>query len=68
LLGNFKTSFSVTSHAFNFDKYASRYLGGYCFGFNRRFSMSGMTVRIVNAVCCSMPLTEHDLIVAEAYG
>jgi hypothetical protein len=28
LLGNLKTSFSGTFHAFNFDKYASQYLGG----------------------------------------
>ena len=68
LLGNLKTSFSGTFHAFNFDKYARRYLGGYCFRFNRRFSMSGMTERIANAVCCCMPLTERDLRVAEAYG
>jgi hypothetical protein len=42
LLGNLKTSFSGTFHAFNFDKYARRYMGGYCFRFNRRFSMSGI--------------------------
>jgi hypothetical protein len=42
LLGNLKTSFSGTFHAFKFDKYAKRYLRGCCFRFNRRFSMSGM--------------------------
>ena len=68
LLGNLKTSFSGTFHAFNFDKYARRYLGGYCFRFNRRFSMAAMTERIANAVCCCMPCTERDLRVAEAYG
>ena len=68
LLGNLKTSFSGTFHAFNFEKYARRYLGGYCFRFNRRFSMAGMTERIANAVCCCMPVTERDLRVAEAYG
>jgi len=61
LLGNLKTSFNGTFHAFNFDKYACRYLGGYCFLFNRRFSMVAMTDRIPNAVCCSMPCTERDL-------
>jgi hypothetical protein len=30
--------------------------------------MAGMTERIANAVCCSMPLTERDLRVAEVYG
>ena len=33
MLGNLKTSFSDTFHAFNFDKYAKRYLGGFCFLF-----------------------------------
>ena len=34
-LGNLKTSFQGTFHAFNYDKYASRYLGDYCFRFNK---------------------------------
>jgi transposase-like protein len=68
LLCNLKTSFNGTFHAFNFDKYARWYLGGYCFRFNRRFSMAAMTERIANAVCCCMPCTERVLRVAEAYG
>jgi hypothetical protein len=67
-LGNLKTSFSGTFHAFNFDKYARRYLGGYCFRFNRRFSLAAMTEQIANPVCCCMPFTERDLRVAVAYG
>jgi transposase-like protein len=68
LLGNLKTSLSGTLHAFNFDKYAKRYLGGYCFRFNRRFSLPAMTERIANAVCCCIPCTERDLRIAESYG
>jgi len=68
LLGNLKTSFCGTFHAFSFDKYARRYLGGFCFRFNRRFSMVEMTDRIANAVCCCIPCTERDLRVAEACG
>lgn len=68
LLGNLNTSFSGTFHAFSFEKFARRYLGGYCFRFNRRFSMAAMTKRIANAVCCCMPCTERDLRAAEAYG
>jgi hypothetical protein len=68
LLGNLKTSFNGTFHAFNFDKYARRYLGGTCFRFNRRFSLAAMTERIANVVCCCMPCTERGLRVAEAYG
>jgi hypothetical protein len=43
LLGNLKTRFNGTFHAFNFDKYAMGYLAGYCFRFNRRFSLAAMT-------------------------
>ena len=68
LLGNLKTSLSGTFQAFSFEKYARRYLGGYCFRFNRRFSLAEMTGRIANAVCCCIPCTERDLRVAESYG
>jgi transposase-like protein len=68
LLGNLKTSFNGTFHAFNFDKYTRRYLGGYCIRFNRRFSLAAMTERIANVVCCCMPCTEGDFRVVEAYG
>jgi hypothetical protein len=68
LLGNLKTSLSGTFHSFNFDKYARRYLGGFCFRFNRRFSLAAMTERIANAVCCCIPCTERGLRVAESYG
>lgn len=65
LLGNLKTSFSGTFHAFNYDKYAKRYLGGFCFRFNRRFNMAAMTERIANAVCVCRPCPERALRVAE---
>ena len=68
VLGNLKTSLNGTFHAFNFDKYARRYLGGHCFRFNRRFSLAEMTERIANAVCCCKPCSERNLRVAEAYG
>jgi transposase-like protein len=65
LLGNLKTSFSGTFHAFNFDKYAKRYLGSFCFLFNRRFGMAAMTEQIANAVCVCKPCPERALRVAE---
>jgi hypothetical protein len=68
LLGNLKTSFNGTFRAFNFDKYARRYLGGLCFRFNRRFSLAAITEQIANTTCCCMPCTERDLRVAEVYG
>lgn len=56
LLSNLKTSFSGNFHAFNFDKYARRLLGGFCFLFNRSFAMATMTEQIANAMCfaCSV--------------
>ncbi len=68
LLGHLKTSFSGTFHASNVDKYARRFLGGYCFRFNRRFAMAAMSERIANAQCCCMPRTERHLRIAEVYG
>ena len=46
LLGNLKTSFSATIHAFNFDKHAGRYLSDYRLGINRRFSIAAISKRI----------------------
>ena len=68
LLSNLKTSFSGTFHAFNFDKYAKRYLGGFCFLFNRRFKMAAMTERIANAVCVCKACPERALRIAELYA
>jgi len=68
LLSNLKTSFSGTFHAFNFDKYAKRYLGSFCFLFNKRFKMEAMTERIANAVCVCKPCPELALRVAELYA
>jgi transposase-like protein len=68
LLGNLKTSFSGTFHAFNFGKYGKRYLGGFCFLFNRRFKMAVMTERIANAVCVCKPCPERALRAAELYA
>jgi hypothetical protein len=67
LLGELKTSLSGTFHAFYFEKYAGRYLGGFCFRFNRRFAMAEMTNRITDAICGCMPCTERDLRVAGVY-
>ena len=56
------------SQVFSDGLYARRYLGGFCFRFNRRFAMAAMTERIANAACCCKPVTEGALRVAEAYG
>jgi hypothetical protein len=46
-----KTSFSGTFHALRFEKYANRYLGAFCYRFNRRFHLEEMTGRILRATC-----------------
>ena len=67
LLANLKTSCGGTSHAFNVDKVARRYLGGCRFRFNRRFSMADMTAPITSVVCCCLPLAERDHRGTEVY-
>jgi len=49
ILGNLKTAINGTYHAFDFDKYAHRYLGEYQYRFNRRFDLAGMFFRLVTA-------------------
>jgi hypothetical protein len=49
ILGNLKTAINGTYHAFNFEKYAHRYLGEYQYRFNRRFDLAGMLSRLVTA-------------------
>ena len=65
VMGNLKTSFSGTFHAFGVAKYGKRYLGSFCFRFNRRFHLAVMTERLVNAACCCRPRTERVLRLAE---
>jgi ISXO2-like transposase domain len=46
-LSNLKTAMSGTYHAFNFDKYADRYLAEMQYRFNRRFDLSVILVRLL---------------------
>jgi transposase-like protein len=68
MLGNLKTSLSGTFHALNFKKYSKRYLGAFCFRFNRRFKLAAMTERLLNAACCCGPRPERVLRLAELHG
>ena len=49
ILGNLKTAICGTYHAFDFEKYAHRYLGEYQYRFNRRFDLAGIFSRLVTA-------------------
>ena len=51
MISNFKTSLSCTFDALNFEKYGDRYMGAFCYRFNKCFNLEGMTERIVHAVC-----------------
>ena len=49
ILGNLKTRFSGTYHAFDFAKYGSRYLAAFAYRFNRRFHLDTLPTRLLVA-------------------
>lgn len=53
ILGNLKTAIAGTYHAFDFDKYAHRYLAEFQYRFNRRFDLRSLLPRLVFA-CVSI--------------
>ncbi len=55
LLGNLKTSLSGCYHAFDFRKYAARYLAAFCYRFNRRFDLRVVHQRLLVAAASSTP-------------
>lgn len=65
IIGNLKTAISGTYHAFDFDKYAHRYLGEYQYRFNRRFDLSVLLPRMIVAAARTGKRPEHWLRLAE---
>ena len=55
VLGNLKTSFSGCYHAFDFKKYATRYLAAFCYRFNRRFNLRTLHQRLLIAAVTARP-------------
>jgi hypothetical protein len=55
VLGNLKTALSGTYHAFNFAKYAHRYLAEVQYRFNRRFNLGTILARLVRAASLTPP-------------
>jgi hypothetical protein len=47
------------SHAFDYRKYADRYLAGFAYRFNRRFDLHTLVIRLIVAVARSAPRPEH---------
>jgi len=65
VLGNLKNAITGTYHAFDFEKYAHRYLGEFQYRFNRRFDLAAMFKRLVNATAKADKVPEQKLRLAE---
>lgn len=68
LLGDLKTAFSGTYHAFDFAKYAHRYLAEVQYRFNRRFDLSVILARLLRASAVTSPHPERIIRAAEQCG
>ena len=55
LLGNLKTALTGTYHAFDFAKYAHRYLAEVQYRFNRRFNLASILARLLRAASITTP-------------
>ena len=55
LLSNLKTALTGTYHAFDFAKYAHRYLAEAQYRFNRRFNLASILVRLLRAASLTPP-------------
>lgn len=67
VLGNLKTSLSGCYHAFDFHKYAARYLAAFCYRFNRRFDLRTLHQRLLVAAVCSIPQPLHSIRLADVH-
>jgi len=65
ILGNLKTSLSGAYHAFDFPKYAPRYLAAFAYRFNRRFRLETLPMRLLTAAIETGPRPEPRLRLAE---
>lgn len=68
LLGNLKTAIAGTYHAFDFAKYAHRYLAEVQYRFNRRFDMRAILGRLLTAMVAAPACSEHRIRAAEVSG
>ena len=65
LLGNLKTALSGTDHAFDFVKYAHRYLAEAQYRFNRRFNLANILTRLLRAASTTSPRPAQFIRMAE---
>ncbi|MBL8257096.1 MAG: IS1595 family transposase [Pseudoxanthomonas mexicana] len=61
VLGNLKTAFAGTYYAFDFAKYAARYLADVQFRINHRYRLDLMLVAIARSLLCAPPLTRPQI-------
>ena len=66
VLSNLKTALSGTYHAFDFAKYAHRYLAEAQYRFNHRFDLSSILVRLVGACAVTPPRPARRIRLAES--
>lgn len=67
VLGNLKTSLSGCYHAFDFRKYAARYLAAFCYRFNRRFDLKTLHQRLLIAAATATPQPLRQIRVADVH-
>jgi hypothetical protein len=67
VLGNLKTSLSGCYHAFDFRKYATRYLAAFCYRFNRRFDLRSLHQRLLIAAVGTTPQPLRSIRVADVH-
>jgi ribosomal protein L37AE/L43A len=65
VLGNLKTALQGTYHAFDFAKYAHRYLAEAQYRFNRRFNLAAILARLLRAAAVTPPQTIAAIRMAE---
>ena len=67
VLGNLKTSLTGSYHAFDFRKYAARYLAAFTYRFNRRFDLRTLHQRLLVAAAYCAPHPQRSIRMAEVH-
>ena len=65
VLGNLKTSLSGCYHAFDFQKYAARYLAAFSYRFNRRFDLRSLHQRLLIGAVTTTPQPQRSIRIAD---
>ena len=66
MLGNLKTAFAGTYHAFDYAKYAHRYLAEFAYRFNRRYDLAAMVPRLIATAVLTSPHPRRVICLPEA--